>query len=222
MVTSEKKYMIEEVKQINIRYYLIRIDGKSYVLDFSNPRDLRNYFAVYFPNVNRQWSIYDVTGNEESYKAKKLRLYKQPEYEWLGGLIFILCLLSMTICPEFLNIRYLTQDEIIAEYWKLVLGIIFMGAVGIFMCLAGKRTDVGLSEKTKNQCLVREYSLPMKTRILSYIGGPLISGCGLFVGISASTYADVLLFAVFPLYSIIFMKFGTFLDPKITYQITDK
>ena len=69
------KYLIEDIKKINSRYYLLKINGKMWIIDYFDGFNLRNYFPfrVFFQNSSkREWVIYDVTGKENKYPARGL------------------------------------------------------------------------------------------------------------------------------------------------------
>lgn len=76
MVESKNdKYLIEDIKKINSRYYLLKINKKLWIIDYFNNYDLRNYFPfrVFFQqSIKQEWSIYDVTGKENNYPARAL------------------------------------------------------------------------------------------------------------------------------------------------------
>lgn len=76
MVESKyNKYLIEDIKKINSRYYLLKINGKVWIVDHFNGFDFRNYFPfrVFFQKpIKQEWFIYDVTGKENNYSARKM------------------------------------------------------------------------------------------------------------------------------------------------------
>ncbi|EKK5254009.1 hypothetical protein KI126_002543 [Enterococcus faecium] len=80
MVTNlYDKYLIEDLRRINSRYYLVKIHGKTYVWDFYDLGDFRNYypFEVFYPK-KKSWKLYDVTGEENEYKSKEQIGYHVP------------------------------------------------------------------------------------------------------------------------------------------------
>ncbi len=48
MTDYRDKLLVEKADRIDIRYWLIEIQGKKFIIDYSNPRDLRNYFSGLF------------------------------------------------------------------------------------------------------------------------------------------------------------------------------
>lgn len=82
MVESKyNKYLIEDIKKINSRYYLLKINGKVWIVDYFNGLDFRNYFPfrVFFQKpIKQEWSIYDITGKENNYPARKLYTVEFP------------------------------------------------------------------------------------------------------------------------------------------------
>ncbi|GHU38858.1 hypothetical protein FACS1894192_11440 [Bacilli bacterium] len=92
---SYNKYRIENLKRINSRYYLIEMHGRSYIWDFYDLGDFRNYypFEVFYPPKN-SWRLYDVTGKEDEYKSKEQigRSVPTPVTSTLEALLFFVWL----------------------------------------------------------------------------------------------------------------------------------
>jgi len=220
MVANERTYEIEEVKRINIRYYLVKIAGKSYILDFANSRSIKNYFPVYFLNMSRRWQIYDVTGNESIYDAKPLPWYLDQKKEWISLPLALIYLSNIAFFPDYLNIGILTKDTRIAEYRETTLLFILVGAVIVFIWLFFRPTTIPLPDTAKE--LVLANTPPLDELVFGFLGTPLFVGSGLVVGIFTSTYATLLTFAVYPLYLVLFGKFWTFLKPTNIYYMREK
>ncbi|EGP5427586.1 hypothetical protein D3I38_12285, partial [Enterococcus faecium] len=64
MTDYRDKLLVEKADRIDIRYWLIEIQGKKFIIDYSNPSDLRNYFSGLFPELNTEWKIYDISNYE--------------------------------------------------------------------------------------------------------------------------------------------------------------
>ncbi|EHQ8838778.1 hypothetical protein KI123_001356 [Enterococcus faecalis] len=97
MIEKYNKYLIEDLRRINSRYYLIQIHGKSYIWDFYDLGDFRNYypFEVFYPKKD-SWKLYDVTGEELKYKSKKQIgfMVQQPFTFWIEASLFFIGLIS--------------------------------------------------------------------------------------------------------------------------------
>jgi len=215
---KRKKYVIKNVRKINIRYYMITINNNAYIIDFANPKDLRNYFSWIFLDTNKKWNIYNVTGYESNYDVKDMTVSM-----WLVPLILISSyILNVRFSPRYLNLRYLTRDIRIIQYWPLAIGFIFLLGFIFFMLFYTRKTEIQLPEQSK--VLVRSYRLTQKRDI---IFGQLmclfaISG-GLFVGIIDGNYLHLVVLGGGPLYTMLFVKFGNFLDIKRNrYYIIEK
>ncbi|MGM0332988.1 hypothetical protein [Enterococcus sp. AZ050] len=97
MVEKYDKYLIEDLRRINSRYYLIKIHGKSFIWDFYDLRDFRNYypFEVFYPKKNT-WKIYEITGEELNYSSKIQIgfMVQRPFTFWLESSLFFIGLIS--------------------------------------------------------------------------------------------------------------------------------
>ncbi|MBS7576315.1 MULTISPECIES: hypothetical protein [unclassified Enterococcus] len=68
------RYVIEKLNRINTRYFFAKIHERSYIIDYFNILDFRNYFPfrMFSSNRKKSWKIYDVTGKELIYKTTSL------------------------------------------------------------------------------------------------------------------------------------------------------
>lgn len=67
-MTGDKKYYpLTSTKRLDIRYSLIKLNGRSYLVDASNPKDWRTFCAVAYPPL-AEFKCYDVTGDERKFK----------------------------------------------------------------------------------------------------------------------------------------------------------
>lgn len=115
------KYRIENIKRINSRYYLVEIHGRSYIWDFFDLGDYRNYypFYLYYPRRN-SWRIYDVTGKEHEYKSreqinrhvpKPLTIQLEPLFllAWLIALTSVYVFILIYIAMNLFRIWYIKR-----------------------------------------------------------------------------------------------------------------
>lgn len=75
LVQTYDKFLIETAQRIDIRYYLIKVNEKYYIIDYSNPRDIKSFFHRIQYNV-------------------------QTKIAWVS-IIFILVLLNGMLFPKF-------------------------------------------------------------------------------------------------------------------------
>jgi len=224
MIESDNQcdeYKISDVKKINIRYYLIKIEDKSYIIDFANPKDKRTYFPLSFHANNQQWKIYDVSGNEDKYKQKKMSFYQNSKYIRCLGSIVLLYMVNIRFFPEFLNLQYVTRDVRITQHWQLTVLIILFIVVSIFAMLYLQQTEITVPKDYKMLGRLHRPSI-MATILVVYLVMPCIIIGGMLLGILANNYAQLLVLGVWPLSAVIFMRFESFLKLTDTYQIFEK
>jgi len=150
MMDSERKYVvIKDVKRINVRYYLIQIDNKSYIIDFANPKDFKIYFFWIFIASNNQWKIYDVSGKEKEYITKSPALFQNLFSTILLFLVMICYIINVDSAPAHINLRQLTMDSRIVQYWPLSIAFVFTIPFIIGIILYRKETDLILVEKSE-------------------------------------------------------------------------
>lgn len=59
MPNEHDHYLVEAAERLDLRYYRIRVDGKTYVVDYSNPADLRLFFPGLFPAETSRYRVWD-------------------------------------------------------------------------------------------------------------------------------------------------------------------
>jgi uncharacterized membrane protein (TIGR01218 family) len=216
--TLHDKYGIEDVKRINIRYYLIEVHGKWYIIDFSNPRDMRNYFQPFFPALNHKWAIYDVTNSKDECHAKDLRWFQGAKGANFVCAVYIFYLVNVTLFPPNINMAKLTYDPRISQHWIFVLLLLIISIVLIAVILCSLKSIIRLDDKPSYTLeLVRNHDTKqIASRMPVMVSAIIIVFVFffLFIGIGGSSYSQLLMFAVFPLYSMVFGKFSGFLVSK--------
>jgi len=202
------------------KYVVIKdIDHKSYIIDFANPKDLRNYVAWFFMDIHDNWTLYDVTGQETFYDYKSLSFYQDTKYTYFFSLICMCYIINTRYFPEHVNLRYLTLDSRILEYWGLSLVLVFLIGFAIFLRLYRKQTQIVLPQQAS--ILARESKVSKKTFGFVCLFFSIIIVLGLMMGILDSNYLNLFVFGGVPLYSVVFIKFGNFLDMKKKYYIVE-
>jgi hypothetical protein len=192
MVDDYNKNKIDDVKRINIRYYLIKIDGKSYIIDYANPKDIRTYFSSLFPYD--KWKIYDVTEHETKYDIKNLFFHQTDKYDTLCKFIYNSYILNVTLFPKALNIWYVTKDSRIVQYWQFTIALIFLSVLLLFMVLYFQQTSIRLPKKS--ELLVNGHKSSMQRIILKRLVIPILLTLSMLWAITSSNYAHLLLFGV--------------------------
>jgi ABC-2 type transport system permease protein len=240
------KYLVESAQRIDVRYWLIQVHGKYYVIDYSNPRDIRNYFPIIFPKLNTEWKIYDVTKDKDTIPFLKTKLFgtdrekNKKVYNWtlFGSILYIL---NIKLFPKFLNIHYLTYDPRIRQNWQLILGLMLLSLIVTVVILMSLRQVKLPIDKDKalilKQINVKEMELAQKHKLKWYVRwtqalpGPLKWGLtlifivgSLLLGVATSSYSQLLFFGIIPWYVFFESKFLGFIPisegPK--YQIIEK
>lgn len=167
------KYRIEDMKRINSRYYLVEIHGKSYIIDYFDSFDFKNYFPfrIFYQNSEKSWKIYDVTGEEEKYKAKKIPwTRKDPATILLMGLY--------PICIIFVG-SFFYSEQYVEGVVALVIVLILVGTAlnqirkSLSISVEGKQTYVLFPAKLKKIKLLK---LKQITVILLFISLLYLSG----------------------------------------------
>lgn len=234
------KYLIETAQRIDIRYYLIKVHEKYYVIDYSNPRSIKNYFPGLFKETINQWKIYDVTDIKDNIKMKKSFFYRiqynvQTKIDWIS-IIFILFLLNGMLFPESINFMNLTYSPQIFQQWKLVLFLIIIGYfVGVFFLICTKQSKLPLNEtdsfilkqvkiekKDKKRYHAWFEQLPNAIRWIMSVFFVIPFFVALGIGRpQSSNYVQLFFLGVIPLYSLVFASFISFkpLENKRKYQI---
>lgn len=142
-----KPYSIEIIKRMSVRYYKIKVGEKFYIMDYSNPKDIKNYFSGLFPNVYTKWKIYDYIHHEAYNHSKEL---KKKNKEW-SLILFTLYLVNVMFFPERYNLSDLTYNPRILENWKLVIFLVFFG--GLIICIILNIMEYFSAHKFKNDSI---------------------------------------------------------------------
>ncbi|OFI50248.1 hypothetical protein BG261_09005 [Floricoccus tropicus] len=226
MGSEVDKFVIQSVKRINTRYYLFELHGRYYIADYSNPKDLRQYIPGMFQELQDHTTVYDVTGHEEEYNAKPLRWYQKSRNQKLIYLIAVAYTFNAVAFPDKLNLAMLTYDPRIVANWKLIILLIVISSLFIIVYLYFKKTYVDLEGKDE-YLLVPSTNIPIKAskfkRLFFYIIFLICISAMLFIGIGSSSYTQLILFGLIPIYTTIFTRFLNFVDINNTkYHIEKK
>ncbi|BDR59417.1 hypothetical protein [Xylocopilactobacillus apicola] len=224
---TRSSFSVKEYERIDIRYRLIHVKGKDYILDYSNPRDLRNYFmgTFYYKN-SLQWKAYDVTHCREQIPVIKDYYKIEQLARLIDGVVAIFYFTNILLFPKPLNISYLTYDPRIRRNWKLIIMILLVISLVLIFILASlkqyqlpvakdnylilKQTnykELNDKDAAESKFYIRWFYKipPFLQRLISglfLIIGPVL------VGINSSSYGSLFVFTIC-IYYIIFL--GRFL-----------
>ncbi|BDR59410.1 hypothetical protein [Xylocopilactobacillus apicola] len=224
---THSSFSVKEYERIDIRYRLIHVKDKDYILDYSNPRDLRNYFmgTFYYKN-SLQWKAYDVTHCREQIPVIKDYYKIEQRARLIEGVIGILYMINIFCFPKSLNISYLTYDPRIRSNWKLIIMILLVISLVLIFILASlkqyqlpvakdeylilKQTnykELNAKDAAESKFYIRWfYKIP--PFLQSLVAGVLFV-MGIFIfGVIRSNFGDLIFFVIY-MYCVIFL--GRFL-----------
>jgi hypothetical protein len=205
---------------------VITIAGKSYIVDFSNPRDIRSYFSGFSLKINNKWRLYDVSGQEAAYNPKPLFWQYKTGYDIIWRFIYMGYLINVGFFPEWLNVWDLTRDMRISEHWEVTVLVVCLIACGIGIALGMQRTKIILPEKELVLSRVHNYRCKVSLRLhvaFAYLKAWVFFILCFIWGLYAANYAHLILFGILPCYGLLFVKFTDGID-KVhhRYQIVEK
>ena len=224
------KYLIEEAERIDIRYYKIKIRGKYFIVDYSNPRDIRNYFPGLFPEVTSKWNLIPVELIKNTERINGIIKIRNGKVKW-EVIAFLVYLFNVMFFPNKYNLSNLTYHSNIRENWLLTMILVFTGAIVIFLCL------FIIGSKYKFDGVVNSYLIKIENenkkhsskvnliRIFNWlVSYTLIIVLFGLVGIGSSSYSQLIVFFIIPIYGLLFSKFLTFepIRSKSKYKIIEK
>lgn len=218
------KYVIEQIQRVSIQYYKIKINNKFYLLDYSNPKNLKNYFINSFSNVEIKWHIYDIENiTEDEYMSSKRYNLGSKLYKWISCFI-IFILLNSILFPSSLNLSKLTKDTIIMDNWILIVLLVLLGSLLLIILLISlNKPKVKLSSKEQQIILQVADKKRNQTAIIvfSAVFYILLLLSTISLGIIVSSYVSIIAFTFLGSYLLIFNKFFQ-CTLKGKYQIIDK
>lgn len=206
------KYLVEKIGRLDLRYYLIKVHNRYYVIDYFNPRDFRNFL----PKKVYEWKIYDVTDNYQDYVSMPL-VWRLPPYieKFMIGMVF-LYLFSGLILPKQIRLQILGYDPRILQNWNWVLFGILIGYLLLVLLLAvmrPNRKELGnyptyllrqIPKKNKKE--LRFIPLSIRWLFTMFI----LLSMFLFMGIVSRTYVGLFVFSIYGTYSSIVPQLANF------------
>lgn len=208
-----KTYTLEVIRRIDIRYYEIKIDGKMYVIDYSNPKEIRNFFPGLYTDSNNEWKIYE---SPNSHIPKKI--YKN-NIRW-SVIFFVLYLGNVMFFPKKYNLNEISYNPLILENWQLVILYVLTGAMiictalNIFSHFSKYKIDsmhakAYLLTKVNNQKNT-ENSNKIIHGLKWFMAYLILLALFALIGLASSSYSQLIVFFVIPTYLLLFGKFIQF------------
>ncbi|EPU21731.1 hypothetical protein SAG0135_04100 [Streptococcus agalactiae LMG 14609] len=202
-MSKNKLYHLEKICRISIRYYLIRINKEYYIIDYSNPKNVKNYFTTYFSN--NYWEVYNVTTDYKKFKKQNFDLHQLEKYFIT---IMFIYMLNMIFFPKVLNLSQLTISPIIDEipFLWLGLGLAISIIIALILIITEKKINLTTykkvilySHKKNNSSIVKgffsELMIYTPFWILAFMGSSFLNLC--IFGYCLSNYVRFSRFIVF-------------------------
>ena len=204
----EKKanYVARVVGRLDNRYYLIEVHNRLYVIDYFNPKDIRNYLWRFNAYNNTEYLIYDVTEQVEQYELKPFNIWLENFRKVFDIVSIALVFWLLFFPPKFAN------NPMIFSSWRIILILFFIGALLIFLVLnlgMDKTLKFNFQDALLLRATIKENKKGSNSSFFKVIQHLitfilLFSGC-LFIGIFNSNYLTLLLFTFIGGYSILFI-----------------
>lgn len=182
---------IETIRRINLRYYLIKIDNRYYLIDYVNPKKIQSYFLPFSQRM--VWKIYDVTAERNRYGKENISLLTKIRQGVLW--IFLLLIVHMMTFPKNVNLWHLTQNSFVEKNWLMIILEVVISSltIGMIFYITPNLVD-DLSNKTSYHLTQissgKEYSFGARLIIVL-----ILSVIFLFFGILSSSFIGVILFS---------------------------
>lgn len=213
IMPKEKLCSVEKICRINIRYYLIRVDRKYYVIDYSSPKNFKNYFLALFPEELSSWDVYDVTETKDNYRVRNQKSFNIDK---IATTILLLYLFHVMFFPNKFNIGIITKDLFIFDHPLLFIGISFLTTLVLIALLMFKTNQINFDG-------IEKYSLinnkPRKKNILKGLLIMVIGYGGIWaMAFFGTNYANIFMFGISCVNYMIFIKFIEF-QPSMNGRI---
>lgn len=211
-------YIVEKICRLNVRYYLIKVHNRYYVIDYSNPRRITNYFLPY--SNNKDWVIYDVTKGKDQYIQKSS--LSIANFSWYINIVFLLIIIYLAVTPNKFNLHYLTYNPTIKNHWLLFFISVMINAIFIAVLLIKNSQHIKINSEGSYKIKLskggsKEFNLFFRSFIVL-----VLSLAFILWGIFSSSYISLFLFSYCCTYSIWFANFIDFqlIQPRRKYKIS--
>lgn len=196
---------VELVNKISIRYYLVSINGKYYIIDYADINNFKDYFIGFFPERIRSYDIYDVSKDYKKFLSNgKFKFFSIKTFT----VFFILYLINIMIFPQKLNLAFLTKSTFILNNIILFYFLSLLTIIAILILLKLKNTKLDLSRYKKSELIYMNYKKnnPFKV-FLSILVGYVVLWC---MALWGSNFSNLILFGFICANSLFFIKFIEF------------
>lgn len=211
-MVEDKVYGITKSWRVDSRFYLVEINKRFYLIDYSDPKDFRNYLVPFFPETISTWSAYDVTQDKEVFTEGKIwtifEKFKQMIF-WF----FIFFIINSLFFPKSLRLSQWTANIELAKHWIPIVFCVFGGIFIIILILRLLTNEVqGLQKyptfrlQTTSTTARSKMNIVLKGIMLSLVTYPTL----LIIGIGGNNYIQLFLFGFIGTYCLIFVKFIEF------------
>lgn len=206
------KYRVEKISRLDLRYYLIRVHNRYYVIDYFNPRDFRNFL----PRKVYEWKIYDVTDHYREYTSTPL-LWHLPPYidKLMIGMVFFY-IFSGVLLPKQFRLQIMGYDPQILQNWNGTLLSILIGYFLLVLILAVMRPN---RKKLENYPTYLLRHIPKKNKketwpIPLFIRWLFVTfivlSLFLIMGVVGRTYVGLFVFGIYGTYSYLIPQLANF------------
>lgn len=218
----EKSYAAHVVGRIDLRYYLILINQRYYVVDYSDPAKISNYTIGAAANIGTEWTVYDVTGSENQITLKKVPFLIRYLVEIMTT-IQISFIINGAFFPDIVNVSVWTHSNQIHQYWSQILVIIFVGLGLIVLILNIKAPPKLKFEKFKKYTLVQANNKHSGKKVFGYLFILFILISSVLFGVFGQNYGSLFVFGFLTIYLGAFYRFIKIRigEPGRKYQIVE-
>lgn len=216
MVKKQQLYVAKLVGWLNFRYYVIELHNRFYIIDYANPRDIRNYFSGFFPKHNRQYTIYDITDSKDHYAIKSLPWWQTSGHQlielWSAAIwLVVSAILSL------LGINFIHNDDILV-FWKFLL-LLYITSIGAIIFSLNRTSETPSQLVTEKSYRVeRKPQLRYVSKKRKARTGPVGEAMQILIGLpvcfifTLNRNYMVMLFGFIAVYSILFIRFLNLFD----------
>lgn len=216
MVKKKQLYVAQLVGWLNFRYYVIELHNHFYIIDYANPRDIRNYFPGFFPKHNRQYTIYDITATKDHYAIKPLPWWQTSGHQFIELWSAAIWLVATAVL-SLLGINFIHNDDFLA-FWQFLL-LLYITSISVITFFLNRTSE------TPNK-LVKERSYRIERRPQPrYVNkrrkvktGPIGDAMQILIGLpicfifTLNKNYMIMLFGFIAVYSILFIRFLNLFD----------
>lgn len=215
MTNHYDRYVVESAERLDVRWYRIRMHGGTWLVDYSNPADLRRFLPGLFPEASYRCRVWDEKDLPESITARKGRPVRRVS--WWGKILYLVFVLDYFLMPAPVNVAYLTTFPWVSEHWVMLLAVVLLGELAVM--LAFSRCWTSKLDPGDAPCrLMVQVEDPMGARgrprvfiiarwMLAYV---LFIGAGTLIMVAQSSWAGLVGFVIAPSMMLMFERFYLF------------